>query len=128
MLTPWLDGVHGVVHWSVVALPPLGVILPITMPVAVVIVAVAVIIALIIAVVISAPLVTPVVVAVILLVRTRSSPDILLDLLVGLIRICSLFCHHELVLDRFRPFTEQLSSKSVMMLGMDIHVSEKRRM
>jgi hypothetical protein len=77
---------------------------------------VVVIIAPIIAAVISAPLVTPVVVAVILLVRTRSSPDILLDLLVGLIRICSLFRHHEQVLDRFRPFTEQLSSESVMIV------------
>jgi hypothetical protein len=64
--------------------------LPITTSVAVVIAAVAVIVVPIIAVVISALLVTPVIVAVILLDGMRSSPDILLDLLVGLVSICPL--------------------------------------
>jgi hypothetical protein len=113
-LAPWLDGVDGVVHWSVAALSPPGVILPITTPVTVVIVAVTVIIVPIIVMVIMAPLITPVIVAAILLARMRSSPDILLDLLVGLGSIYPLFCHHEQVLDRFRPLTEQLSPEGVM--------------
>jgi hypothetical protein len=81
----------------------------ITTPVAVVIAAIAVIVVPIIV----APLITPVVVAAILLVRMRGSLDILLDLLVGLVSICPLFCHHE-ILDRFRPLMEQLSPKGVM--------------
>jgi hypothetical protein len=113
-LGPCLDSVDGVVHWAVVALPPARVVLPITTLVTVVIVAVVIIIAPIIMAVIVAPLITPVVVAVILLVGMRSSPDILLDLLVGLVSICPLFCHHEQVLDQFRPLTDQLSPEGVM--------------
>jgi hypothetical protein len=114
-LAPWLDGIDGIVPWAVAALPPL-VILPITTPVAVVIAAVIVIVVPIIAAIVAVPLVMPVVIAAILLVRTRSSPDILLDLLVGLISICPFFCHHEQVLDRFRPLTMQLSPKGVMIV------------
>jgi hypothetical protein len=66
--------------------------LPITTPVVVVIVAFVVIVMPIIAVVIVAPLIMPVIIAAILLVKMRSSPDILLDLLVGLISIYPLFC------------------------------------
>jgi hypothetical protein len=84
------------------------------MLVAVIIAVVTVTITPIIAVVIVAPLITPVVVAVILLVEMRGSPDILRDLLVGLVSICPLFHHHEQVLDRFRPLMEQLSPKGVM--------------
>jgi hypothetical protein len=97
--------------------------LPITTPVADVIAAVVVIVAPIIAVVISALLVTPVVVAVILLVEMRSLPDILLDLLVGVISICPLFRHHEQVLDRFKPLTKQLSPEGVMIA----EVADKHR-
>jgi hypothetical protein len=111
-LGPWLDGIDGVVHWAVAALPPPGVILPITTPVTVVIAAVTVIVVPII----SVPLITPVVVATILLVRTRSLPNILLDLLVSLVSICPLFHHHEQVLGRFRPLTKQLSPKGVMIV------------
>jgi hypothetical protein len=64
-------------------------------PVAIVIAAVTVIVMPIIVAVIVTPLITSVVVAVILLVETRSLPDILLDLLVGLVSICPLFHHHE---------------------------------
>jgi hypothetical protein len=116
VLGPWLDGVDGVVHWAVAILPPPGVVLLITVPVAVVIVVVVVIIAPIIVAIIAVLLITPVVIAVVRLVRTRSSPDILLDLLVGLVSICPLFRHHEQVLDQFRPLMEQLSPKGVMIV------------
>jgi hypothetical protein len=86
-LGPWLHGVDGVVHWAVAVLPPPRVVLPIMMPIVVVTVAVTVIVALIIV----APLITLVIVAVVQLVRMRSSPNILLDLLVSLISICPLF-------------------------------------
>jgi hypothetical protein len=105
-LGPSLDGVDGVVHWAVAALLPPGVILLITTPVTVVIATVMVIVAPII--------VTSVVVVAIFLVGPRSSPNILLDLLVDLVSICLLFRHHEQVLDRFRPLTEQLSPKGIM--------------
>jgi hypothetical protein len=62
-------------------------------------------------VVIIVPLITPVIVAAVRLVRTRSSLDIL-DLLVSLVSICPLFHHHEQVLNRFRPLTEQLSPEA----------------
>jgi hypothetical protein len=99
VLAPWLDGVDGVIDWAVAALPPPGVILPIMMLVTVVIAAVTIIVVLIIMVVVAALLITLVIVAAILLVGTRSSLDILLDLLVGLVSICPLFHHHEKVLD-----------------------------
>jgi hypothetical protein len=142
-LSPWLDGVDGVIHWAVAILPPPGVVLPITTPVAVVIVAVVVIVAPIITVVIAVPLIMSVVVAMVWLVRMRSSPNILLDLLVSLVSFCPLFHHHEQVLDQFRPLTEQLSPKGVMIveapdkhrdgliivdIRMDIRVFEKWRM
>jgi hypothetical protein len=115
-LGSWLDGVDGVVHWVVAVLSPPRVILLIMTPVAVVIAAVTVIIAPIIATVIVAPLIMLIVVAAVQLVITRSSPGILLDLLVSLVSMCPLFCHHEKVLDRFRPLTEQLSPEGVMIV------------
>jgi hypothetical protein len=113
-LGPWLDGIDGAIHWVVAALPPPCVILPIMTLVMVVIAAVVVIVALIIAAVIAAPLITPVIIAVVRLVRMRSSPNILLDLLVSVVSICPLFRHLEQVLDRFRPLMEELSPEDVM--------------
>jgi hypothetical protein len=90
----WLDGV---VNWSVVALPPPKVILP--TPITIVVVAVTVVIAPIIAAVITTSVIASVVEAVILLVEARSSANIFLDLLVGLVSICPLLRHREKVLD-----------------------------
>jgi hypothetical protein len=119
-LGPWLDNIDGVVHWVVVALPPARVVLPITTLVVVVIVAVEVIIAPINAAVIVALLIMPVVIAAILLVRTRSSSNILLDLLVALVSICPLFCHLEQVLDQFRPLMDQLSPEGLMIVEVKV--------
>jgi hypothetical protein len=96
-LGPWLDGVDGIVSWSVVALPPSKVVLP--TPITIVIVAVAVVIALIIAAVVTAPIIASVIGAVILLVGARSPTNVFLDLLIGLVSICPLLHYHEQVLD-----------------------------
>jgi uncharacterized membrane protein YgaE (UPF0421/DUF939 family) len=69
------------------------------MPIMIVVTAVAVVIALIIAVVVAAPIIAPVVGVVILLVGSRSSANVFLDLLVGLVSVCPLLCHREQVLD-----------------------------
>jgi hypothetical protein len=87
----WLDSVDGIVTWSVVALPPPKVILP--TPITIVIAAVTVIIVPIIATVVT----TPIIWAAILLVGARSLADIFLDLLVGLISICPLLHHREVL-------------------------------
>jgi hypothetical protein len=88
-LGPWLDGVDGIISWSVMALSPPKVILP--MPITIVIVAVAVVVAAIIA----APIIALVIRAVILLVGARSPTNIFLDLLVSLVSVCPLLRHHE---------------------------------
>jgi hypothetical protein len=69
------------------------------MPITIVVVAVVVIIVPIIAVVIMTPIIEPVVWAAIRLVRVGSPANVFLDLLVGLISICLLLCHHEKVLN-----------------------------
>jgi hypothetical protein len=108
----WLDGVEGVIHYSIVALPPLKVIL-LTL-IMIVIVAVTVIVAPIIATVVTTPIIVSVVKAMIRLVRARSPANVLLNLLVGLISIYLLLCHHEKVLNRVRPLAEKFGSKSIM--------------
>jgi hypothetical protein len=55
----WLDGVDGIVNWSVVALLPPKVVLP--MPIMIVIAAVTVVVVLIIAVVVTTPIIAPVI-------------------------------------------------------------------
>jgi hypothetical protein len=97
VLGRWLDRVDSIVNWSVVALPPSKVILP--MPIMTVVAAVAVVIALIITAVIGTPIIASIVRVAILLVGARSLANIFLDLLVGLISICPLLRHHEKVLD-----------------------------
>jgi hypothetical protein len=87
----WLDSVDGIVTWSVVALPPPKVIL--LTPITIVIAAVTVIIAPIIETVVT----TPIIWAAILLVGAGSLADIFLDLLVGLISICPLLHHREVL-------------------------------
>jgi hypothetical protein len=89
MFGRWLDGVDGVIHYSVAALPPPKIIL--LTSIMIVIVTVAVIVAPIIAAVVTTPIITPVVRAVIWLVEVRSPTNILLDLLVSLISICHFF-------------------------------------
>jgi hypothetical protein len=58
-----------------------------------------VVVAPIIAAVIAAPIITLVIGAAILLVGSRSSAHIFLDLLVGLVSVYPLLCHCEQVLD-----------------------------
>jgi hypothetical protein len=81
----------------VAALSPPKVVLP--TPVTIVVVAVAVVIALIIAAVVASPIITLVVGAVILLVGLRSPANVFLNLLVGLVNVCSLLRHREQDLD-----------------------------
>jgi hypothetical protein len=88
----WLDGIDGVVNWSVVALPPPKVILP--MAIMIVVAMVAVVVEPIIATVITTPIIASVWV-VILLVRARNPANVFLDLLVSLISICPLLHHCE---------------------------------
>jgi hypothetical protein len=97
VLGPWLDGVDGLVSWSVVALPPSKVILP--TPIMIVIVAVVVVIAPIITAVVTASVIASVIGAVILLVGARSLANVFLDLLIGLVSICLLLHYCEQVLD-----------------------------
>jgi hypothetical protein len=87
----WLDSVDGVVNWSFAALPPPKVVLP--TPITIVVAAVAVVVVPIIAAVVL------IIGAAILLVGARNPANIFLDLLVGLVSICPLFCHREKVLD-----------------------------
>jgi hypothetical protein len=63
----WLDGVDGVVNWSVVALSPSKVIVP--TPITIVIAAI---------VVVTTPIIAPVIWAVILLVRAGSPANVLI--------------------------------------------------
>jgi hypothetical protein len=109
----WLDGVDGVVNWSVVALPPPKVIL--LTPITIVVAAVTVVIAPIIATIIMTPIIASVIGPTILLVRARSLANIFLDLLVGLVNICPLLCHREKVLNRVGPLAEKLGPKSIML-------------
>jgi hypothetical protein len=88
VLRRWLDGVDGIVNWSVVALPPPKVVLP--MPTTIVVAAVMVVVA---------PIIAAVIWVVILLVRAGSLTNVFLDLLVGLISICPLLHHREKVLN-----------------------------
>jgi hypothetical protein len=108
----WLDDVDGVMHCSVVALPPPKIILP--MLIMIVIAAVMAIIVLIIAVVVMTPIIMPVIGAAIWLVRARSPANILLDLLVGLVSIYPLLHHREKVLNRVRPLIEKFGPESIM--------------
>jgi hypothetical protein len=82
----WLDGVDGVVNWSVAALPPPKVVL-------------STLITIVVAVVIMTPIIAPVVWVAILLVGAGSLANVFLDLLVGLISICPLLRHCEKVLN-----------------------------
>jgi hypothetical protein len=93
----WLDGIDGVINWSVAALPPPKVILP--TPITIVVRAVTVVIEPIITAIVTTPIIAPVVWVAILLVGARSLANIFLDLLVGLISICPLLCHCEKVLN-----------------------------
>jgi hypothetical protein len=69
-------------------------------------VAVVVVLAPIIVAVVVASVVTLVIVAVALLVETRNSLDVFLDLLINLIDVRPLLGHAEEVLDRLRPLAE----------------------
>jgi hypothetical protein len=89
----WLDGVDGIINWSVAALLSPKVILP--MLIMIVVVAVMVVIVPIITAVVA----TPIIWAAILLIRVGSLANVFLDLLVGLISICPLLCHREKVLN-----------------------------
>jgi hypothetical protein len=89
----WLDGIDGIVSWSVVALPSPKVI--IMMSITIIVATVTVIVVPIIA----APIITLVIGAAILLVGSRSPANVFLDLLVSLISVCLLLCLRELVLD-----------------------------
>jgi hypothetical protein len=89
----WLDGIDGIVSWSVAALQPPKVTL--TMSITIVVATVVVVVMPIIAV----SIITPVVGVAILLVGSRSPANVFLDLLVSLISVCPLLCHRELVLD-----------------------------
>jgi hypothetical protein len=92
VLRRWLDSVDGIVNWSVVPLPLPKIILPTS--ITIVIAAVVVVIAPIIAVVVAMPIIAPIVGAAILLVGARSPTNVFLDLLVSLVSICPLLCHH----------------------------------
>jgi hypothetical protein len=65
----------------------------------IVVATVTVVVAPIIAAVVTAPIIAPVIRAVILSVGSRSSANVFLDLLVSLVSVCPLLCHHEQVLD-----------------------------
>jgi hypothetical protein len=121
VLGRWLDSVDGVIHYAVAALPPPKVILLTSMTI--VIAVVTVIVALIVVTVVTTPIITPVIEAVIWLVGARSPANVLLDLLVGLINICPLLCHHEKVVNRVRPLAEKFGPKSIMVA----EASDKRR-
>jgi hypothetical protein len=108
----WLDGVDGVIHYSIAALPPPKVVL--LTPITIVIAAVAVIVVPIIAMVVTTPIIASVVRATIWLVEARSLANILLDLLVGLISICPLLRHREKILNRVRPLAEKFGPESIM--------------
>jgi hypothetical protein len=86
----WLDDVDGVVSWSVAVLPP---------PKVVLLTQITIVVAPIIVAVIAASVIAPVVGVAILLVGSRSSTNVFLDLLVGLVSICPLLYHREQVLD-----------------------------
>jgi hypothetical protein len=94
VLGRWLDGV---VNWSVAAMLPPKVILP--MLIMIIISAVTVVVVPIITVIVMTPIITPVVWVMILLVRAGSPANVFLDLLVSLISICPLLHHHEKVLN-----------------------------
>jgi hypothetical protein len=87
-LSPWLDGVDGVVSWSVVGLPSPKVVL--LAPIMIFIAAVVVVVASVIAVAIM---------TLILLVGSRSLANVFLDQLVDLVSICPLLHHREQDLD-----------------------------
>jgi hypothetical protein len=108
----WLDGVNGIIHYLVAALPPPKIIL--LTSIMIVIATVAVIVAPIIAAVVTTPIITPVVRAAIWLVEARSPTNILLNLLVSLISICPILRHREKVLNRVRPFAEKFGPEGVM--------------
>jgi hypothetical protein len=86
VLGRWLNDIDGVVSWSVAVLPPPKVVLP--MPIMIVV-------APIIAAVVAVSVIMPVVGVAILMVRSRSSTNVFLDLLVSLVSICPLLCHRE---------------------------------
>jgi hypothetical protein len=136
----WLDGVDGIISWSIAALPPPEVVLP--MPITFIVVAVTVV-ALIITTVVMTSIIAPVIEAVILLVRSRSLANVFLNLLVGLISICPLLRHREQVWTKSgllrsslvlraswwrRPLMNAEIASSLLMLGMDFCVFEKQRM
>jgi hypothetical protein len=108
----WLDGIDGVIHNLVVALPPPKVVL--LTPITIVIATVMIIVAPIVATVVTTQIIASVVRAMIWLVGARSSANILLDLLVGLVSICPLLHHHEKVLNRVRPLAEKFGPKGIM--------------
>jgi hypothetical protein len=108
----WLDGVDGVIHYSVAALLPPKVIL--LTPITIVIALVAVIVAPIVATVVTTLIIASVIRATIWLVGARSSANVLLDLLVGLINICPLLRHHEKVLNRVRPLAEKFGPEGII--------------
>jgi hypothetical protein len=93
------------------------------MPITIVIAAVAVIVAPIVAAVVTTPIIAPIIWAAIWLVRAGSLANILLDLLVGLINICSLLCHRGKVLNRVRPLAEKFGPESIMVT----EASDKRK-
>jgi hypothetical protein len=90
VLGRWVNGVDGVVSWSVAVLPPPKVVLPTP---------ITIVVAPIIAAVVVASVIVLVIGVAILLVRLRSSTNVFLDLLVGLVSICPLLRHCEQVLD-----------------------------
>jgi hypothetical protein len=120
VLGRWLDGVDGVIYYSVAALPPPKVVL--LTPIMIVIGVVMVIVALIIATIVMTPIIALAVRATIWLVRARSPANVLHDLLVDLIIICPLLRQHEKILNRVRPLAEKFGLESIMV----VEASDKR--
>jgi glycerol-3-phosphate acyltransferase PlsY len=85
-------------------------------PITIVIVVVVVIVASIITVVVMTPIIVPVIGTAIWLVEVGSPANILLDLLVGLISICTLLRHREKVLNRVRPLAKKFGPESIMVV------------
>jgi hypothetical protein len=108
----WFDGINGVNHYSVAALPPPKVILP--MPITIVITVVTVITAPIITAVVITPIITSVIEAAIWSVGVGGSANVILNLLVGLITICPLLRHREKILNRVRPLVEKFGPEGIM--------------
>jgi hypothetical protein len=64
-------------------------------PITIVAAPITIVVASIIVAIVAVSIITPIIRAAILLVGARSLTNIFLDLLIGLVSICPLLCHHE---------------------------------